>query len=192
MTYEMNTQFNPQQFEKINMYDLDKNYIKSYNSKKEILDEYGIKVPKFLNKNLNYHSDSYKGFIYRYDKWDNIKNPNLIINLNDKPKSNIKPSTSNPLSKYDRYNKNGAELCHAYSCRKHTKLVNAFRGLFCKNHYEELVIIRNELNDAKVTNNKIKEVEFRQKEFLMRKFLDHGHMKFMYKVELHVESHIEK
>lgn len=193
MTYKMNTQFNPQQFEKINMYDLDKHYIKSYNSKKEILDGFGIKVPKFLNKNLNYHSESYKGFIYRYDRWDNIKNPNLDVNLivesKDKISTNMK--NSNPLSKYERYNKNGAELCHAYSCRKHTNLVNAFRGLFCKKHYEELTIIRNELNDAKIMNNKTKEVEFRQKEFLMRKFLDHGHMKFMYKVELHVESHIK-
>jgi hypothetical protein len=185
----MNTQFNPQQFEKINMYDLDKKYIKSYNSKKEILDEFGIKVPKFLNKNLNYHSESYKGFIYRYDRWDNIKNPSLDVNLVVESKDKI--TNSNPLSKYDRYNKNGAELCHAYKCRKHTKLVNAFRGLFCKNHYEELVIIRNELNNAKLTNNKIKEVEFRQKEFLMRKFLDCGHMKFMYKVESYVENKIE-
>lgn len=94
----------------------------------------------------------------------------------------------NPISKYDRYNKNGAELCHAYSCRKHTKLISAFRGLFCKIHYKELEIIRNELNDAKLMNNKIKEVEFRQKEFLMRKFLDYGHMKFMYKVESDVEN----
>lgn len=189
----MNNQYNSQQFDKINMYSSDKKYIKSYNNKKEILDEFGIKVPKFLNKNLNYHNESYKGFIYRYDRLDNIKNPSLNINLNteSKDKTTIKMNNLNPLSKYDRYNKNGAELCHAYSCRKHTKLVNAFRGLFCKYHYEELTIIRNELNDAKSMNNKIKEVEFRQKEFLMRKFLDHGHMKFMYKVELHVENKIE-
>ena len=68
--------------EKINMYDLDKNYIRSYNNKKEVLDDLGIKVPKFLNKNLNYHSDSYKNHIYRYDKNDNIKNPDLIIEIN--------------------------------------------------------------------------------------------------------------
>lgn len=175
----MDTKFQPDQFEKINMYDLDKNYIKSYNSKKEILDEFGIKVPKFLNKNLNYHTDSYKGFIYRYDRWDNIKNPDLIIEK--KVNINIK---SNPLSKYDKYNRNGSELCHAYGCRKHIKLINAFRGMFCNGHYEELLIIRNELNNAKISNNKKKEVEFRQKEFLMRKFLDNGHMKFMYKLEI--------
>lgn len=161
---------------KINMYDLNKNYIRSYNNKKEILDEFGIKVPKFLNKNLNYHNDSYKGYIYRYDDKDNIKNPELVV------KNNISIK-HNPLNKYDRYNKNGAELCHAYNCRKHTKLITAFRGIFCNIHYNELSIIRNELNDAKITNNKIKEIEFRQKEFLMRKFLDNGHMKFMYKLE---------
>lgn len=163
---------------KINKYDLNNNYIRSYNNKKEILDEFGIKVPKFLNKHLNYHktNDSYKGYIYRYDNKDNIKNPELVIERNPSIKSN-------PLNKYDKYNKNGAELCHAYNCRKHKKLIIAFRGLFCNIHYNELLIIRNELNDAKITNNKIKEIEFRQKEFLIRKFLDKGHMKFMYKLE---------
>lgn len=68
----------------INMYDLNKKYIRSYNSKKEILDGFGIKTPKFLNKNLNYHIDSYKGYIYRYDNKDNIKNPNIIIDDNKK------------------------------------------------------------------------------------------------------------
>jgi hypothetical protein len=167
--------------DKINMYDLNKAYIKSYNNKKEILSELNIKVPKFLNKNLNYRSDSYKNHIYRYDYNDNIKNPNLVISHKDN-----KIITSNPLSKYDRYNKNGAELCHAFKCRKHTKLISAFRGLFCPSHYEELSIIRKELNNAKLINNKYKEIEYRQKEFLLRKFLDKGHMKFMFKLETNI------
>lgn len=167
--------------DKINMYDLNKVYIRSYNNKKEILSELNIKVPKFLNKNLNYHNDSYKNHIYRYDYYDNIKNPNLVISNQTK-----KIITSNPLKKYDRYNKNGVELCHAIKCRKHIKLISAFRGLFCQSHYEELLLIRNELNNAKLTNDKEKEIEYRQKEFLLRKFLDKGHMKFMFKLETNI------
>ncbi len=166
--------------EMINMYDLNHNYIRSYNNKKEILDEIGIKTPKFLNKNLNYHNESYKNHIYRYDYKDNIKNPNLIIKPNIIIKSKIK---SNPLTKYDKYNQNNDELCHAFGCRKHKRLIKAFKGLFCEKHYNELLYIRNELNNAKLTNNENKEIKYRQKEFELRKFLDKGHMHFMYKLE---------
>ena len=43
-------------------------------------------------------------------------------------------------SKYDKTNENGALLCHAVGCRKHTKLIEIYRGLFCNIHAKALSV----------------------------------------------------
>lgn len=86
-------------------------------------------------------------------------------------------------SKVNKYNQNGDEMCHAFGCRKHKKLISIYQGLFCDTHSEYLSIIRNNLSKAK----KLKIIEcenfWRQQEIELRKFHDYGHMKYKLYIE---------
>lgn len=74
---------------------------------------------------------------------------------------------------YDLKNKNGALLCHAVGCRKHTKLVNSHGGVFCKRHLLELESIRGRLHFAKSLGRRDLELEERNREFEFRKNAQH-------------------
>lgn len=91
-------------------------------------------------------------------------------------------------SKVNKHNQNGYEMCHAFGCRKHKKLISVYQGLFCETHYGYLSIIRNNLSKAK----KLKIIEcenfWLQQEIEFRKFYDDNHMKY----KLYVENIVEK
>jgi len=73
----------------------------------------------------------------------------------------------------DLHNKNGAKLCDAVGCRKHKKLISMYKGLFCAEHIDELIIIRNNIKNTYNTNVELK---YREEELLFRKVVDKGHM----------------
>ena len=58
----------------INKYDLNMNFIRSYTNKADILAEFQIKDPKPITKCLAGSRDEYRGFVFKYDDVDNIKN----------------------------------------------------------------------------------------------------------------------
>lgn len=80
----------------------------------------------------------------------------------------------------DCVNKNGDPLCHAFGCRKHTRLIHIYGGLFCPNHVIELSKIRGKINQCKhgdVCSDT--EVEHRTHEQLFRKQMCAGHMRYI-------------
>lgn len=80
-------------------------------------------------------------------------------------------------NKYDVTNQHGASLCHAVGCRKHSKLIYAFNGLFCRKHYDQLYEIRNSIKSQ--YNTLESEIYFRTEEMLFRKTLDAGHVYYI-------------
>lgn len=66
---------------KINIYDKNKKFIKSFEDKNEIKEYLNIKDLKYVNKCLNKDDKmgKYKDMIYKYDDEDDIKNPELLI-----------------------------------------------------------------------------------------------------------------
>lgn len=64
----------------INKYDLNKNFIKSYNKAEEIAEELGVKYNKYITRCASKSPEQlkYHNFIFRYDDIDEIKYPNLI------------------------------------------------------------------------------------------------------------------
>ncbi len=72
-------------------------------------------------------------------------------------------------------------MCHAFGCRKHTKLVPRFRGLFCPKHVAELQSIRVKI---KSSNDELK---YRTEEMLFRKFFDEGHVHVIRLMEISEE-----
>lgn len=93
--------------------------------------------------------------------------------------------TDPPLStgQYDRYNRNGVEICHAVKCRRYAGAIRIFRGFFCPLHVREMSLIREKIKEAKRDNDRIQEQVWRQREFELRKFLDEGHMTRMHHLE---------
>lgn len=85
-------------------------------------------------------------------------------------------------------NKNGDEMCHHVGCRKHTRLISKYNGLFCKAHVKDLDEIRTELDRAKRTHDRHKEDVGRQREIEFRKLHEKGHMYWKLKLERHLES----
>lgn len=81
----------------------------------------------------------------------------------------------------------GAEMCHAYGCRKHSKLYIYGRGLFCKRHVTELKIIRSDVARAKVSGDKQAEKDARQREVEFRKFCDAAHMHYLLCLEKNLQ-----
>lgn len=79
------------------------------------------------------------------------------------------------LNKYDRVNQHGAELCHAYGCRKHKRLHPAHNGLWCAEHHREIVSLRQVITPHEGSKQ---EFEARLEELRLRKFTDEGHWKF--------------
>jgi len=88
----------------INKYDLDMNFICSYTKKADILAELNIKDPKPVTKCLAGSRDNYKGFIFKYDDVDDIKNTTDQLE-----KIKLKPNEKNIVSdesfeiEYDDY-----------------------------------------------------------------------------------------
>lgn len=82
-------------------------------------------------------------------------------------------------SKLDRVNQHGAPLCHAFGCRKHKRLRQAFRGWFCYQHFKELEAIRAKILQCKANRPDPQEVAWREEEVRLRKWLDGGHMEFL-------------
>lgn len=87
-------------------------------------------------------------------------------------------------NKLDRYNQHGAPLCHAFGCRKHKRLREAYRGLWCYKHLNELKQIREALDDCKQRRPCPEEVAVREQELEFRKWLDANHMKFLSELKL--------
>ena len=82
-------------------------------------------------------------------------------------------------SKIELYNKNGDEMCHAFGCRKHTKLNTVYRGLFCPKHAGELRLIRRKIKFATSTEEEIK---YRTEEMLFRKRFDESYVAYINKL----------
>lgn len=81
--------------------------------------------------------------------------------------------------KLDMHNRNGAPLCHAFGCRKHKRLIQAFNGWFCNDHLQELSKIR---AFKGVLMEPSEAAEWRLKEALFRKKMDAGHMYYISKI----------
>lgn len=71
------------------------------------------------------------------------------------------------------YNKRGQSVCHATGCRRCKNLVNAFNGLFCAPHYQELAVIRGHI---KPHDGSLTETAAREAEINFRKQPDAGHV----------------
>lgn len=82
-------------------------------------------------------------------------------------------------SKYQLYNKNGAQMCHHVGCRKHKRLHYAHGGLFCFKHVNELHSIRDLLVQSKTDKNVYMQIVYRQEELKFRKFFHNGHCKYL-------------
>jgi hypothetical protein len=76
-------------------------------------------------------------------------------------------------TKLDIFNRNGARLCEAFGCRKHTRLRNICGGIFCLNHCLQLTAIRQRI---KTGVNKIEVVQVRVEEQIFRKIQCARHM----------------
>lgn len=90
------------------------------------------------------------------------------------------------MGKFDKTNKNGALLCHAVGCRKHTKLISRYKGQFCKIHIVEMDKIRNNLAVAKKYKKTSLEITMRKQEIEIRKFADNGHIDYLNYLEMNI------
>ncbi len=158
-------------FRQINIYTVDKIYIGSYTCKQHVIDHVGISA-KMLTKCLNGTIYCYRDYIYKYEYKDDIRYPDIVL-------------SDNPLHHYALHNINGSELCHAVGCRRHKDLIYGFGGLFCSDHYDNLLAIRDKLDYYKNIRDMPNELFYRQQEFSFRKKLDPAHvyrMSFLEKV----------
>lgn len=81
------------------------------------------------------------------------------------------------MGAFDLYNKHGAPLCFAIGCRKHKKLIDAHKGVWCKVHYKEEKLIRAGIKNAKSHQE---ELYWRMQEASFRKdTADRMHLKRM-------------
>lgn len=85
-------------------------------------------------------------------------------------------------------NRNGAEMCHAYKCRKHKRLTRAFNGRFCAEHLAILGQIRFHLLMAKRLGLLESENYWRQQEIKLRKYHDANHMKYKAYIEAKINT----
>jgi len=81
------------------------------------------------------------------------------------------------------HNKNGVELCHAIGCRKHKKLYDAYRGKWCKYHYDKLTEIRAQLKVFAKNGNIHEEMIKRREEDQFRKTPDPKHLHYLKMLE---------
>src|SRR6266496_1184869 len=79
--------------------------------------------------------------------------------------------------KLDLNNRNGSPLCHAFGCRKHTKLQQVFGGMFCYKHKHAIEEIRKSRNCAKTT---VDIIYWRLMEQTIRKRADYKHVYFIF------------
>lgn len=147
----------------INVYDLNKNFIASYDAFQDVIAAFNIPSNIILTKCLKGAFYCYKDNIFKYDRKDDIKYPDI-------------KAAYNPVDSYKLYNNEGYEMCHMVGCTKHTDLVSGYNGLFCLKHYDRLVVIRRNLNYCKRTNNRAGELVYRQQEFEFRKKIDPAHV----------------
>lgn len=104
-------------------------------------------------------------------------------------------TSSLSTSQYDLLNRNGTPLCHAIKCRKHTKLIWAYGGLFCHKHLVQISLIRQRIfHDISSIAQLSKEIEARTEEALFRKVMEPGHMIYLRTLEKIFEklSHNQK
>lgn len=97
------------------------------------------------------------------------------------------------MGRYDRYNRNGTELCHYVGCRKHAHLIEIFGGKFCKIHRRAIREIRSKKVGAHYNDmdppDLITELGFRQDEYCVRKFDDRDHLVYLIGVYRRIMSH---
>ena len=91
------------------------------------------------------------------------------------------------VSKYDRYNKNGHELCNAFGCRKHTKLVEYGKGKWCPAHLTEIKNLRQIIN---LHDGSEEEYSYRLEELRLRKDSDSSHYWFTRELEKNYLTHL--
>jgi hypothetical protein len=84
------------------------------------------------------------------------------------------------ISKYDLVNMHGAELCHAYGCRKHVRLVDYAGGKWCRKHLPRIMELRQIIQPH---NNTPIELEARLEELILRKNADERHYYYARRVE---------
>lgn len=89
--------------------------------------------------------------------------------------------------KLDLQNKNSATLCHAFGCRKHTRLAWEYQGWFCPRHLREMRKIRRELIQLKISppsdEARPREIALRQAEMNLRKRMEAGHCRYLLQLE---------
>ena len=89
------------------------------------------------------------------------------------------------IGPYAKVNQHGAELCHAYKCRKHKRLHEAHKGKWCDKHYIEIIKLREVINKH---DNSSEEFTARLEEIRLRKITDDVHWKFASKLEKSVNQ----
>ena len=93
-------------------------------------------------------------------------------------------------SKFDSVNKNNSPLCHAVGCRKHVRLRQCHRGLFCFQHMKELDSIRDIINECKKTEDIATEIQYREKEMLFRKEMDTAHVRYLLRLSKNIDCQV--
>ncbi|QBZ81206.1 hypothetical protein pclt_cds_613 [Pandoravirus celtis] len=80
------------------------------------------------------------------------------------------------------FNRNGARMCDALGCRRHARLVQVHRGLFCQRHAAVASRIR-----ARIAPHRgdADEAEARVAEIVFRKRLDTGHLRYAVRLSAH-------
>lgn len=77
------------------------------------------------------------------------------------------------------FNRNGARMCDALGCRRHARVVQVYRGLFCQRHAAAASRIR-----ARIAPHR-GDAEARVAEIVFRKCLDIGHLRYAVRLAAH-------
>ena len=83
------------------------------------------------------------------------------------------------MGQYDMTNKHGVPLCYYVGCRKHKRLIEAFRGKFCNQHYKYMKELRDKIQPHQGT---CEELLCRVVELHVRKQTDIQHRSYVQKL----------